>query len=193
MAMKASHLVLAAAIAGVAAAGGGVALSQSNLSFPVGVHPPGTVARHPQPPTGYSARLMHICAGAVLFEGTHSIGTRAGAIAVARDISTSGNRRLNRADAVPKPLGVLPLANRWIAIERRLTEMYANNYLRIWYAIERAHTPAQRAELPSALRALINEPRPLERQASALETTLNVPDCTGGSPPRTDQTGGSQA
>jgi hypothetical protein len=191
--MKASHLVLVAAIAGVAAAGSGFALSQSNHSFPVGMHRPGTVARLPQSPTGYSARLMHICAGAVLFESTHSIGTRAGAIAVARDISTSGNRRLIRADAVPKPPGVLRLAKHWIAIEHRLIEMYANNYLRIWYAIERAHTPAERAKLPSALRALINEPRPLERRASELETTLNVPDCTGGSPPRTDQSGGPPA
>jgi len=58
--------------------------------------------------------------------------------------------------------------------------MYASNYLRIWYEIERARTSTQRARLPAVLRGLIDEPRRLERQAAALEAALNVPDCTGG-------------
>jgi hypothetical protein len=34
--------------------------------------------------------------GAIIFTGTHAIGTRAGAVAVSRDIGTTGNARLRR-------------------------------------------------------------------------------------------------
>jgi hypothetical protein len=144
-------------------------------------------------PAAYSARVTQICSGAKLFEGTHSIGTRAGAIAVAHDIRTSGGKRLSRADAVPKPLRTQRLAERWIRLERRLIDQYANDYLRIWYAIERAQSPEQRARLPAVLRGFIDQPHRLERRAAALAAALDVPDCTGGSTPPTGTTAGPPA
>ena len=185
-----SGIFLASAVAGLAAVCSGVALSQTNDAPLVGILRPGASTSSLQrgqlrSPAAYSVRLTQICSGAMLFDGTHTIGTRAGAIAVARDIRTSGGKRLSRADAVPKPLRTGLLAKRWIRLERRLIELYADDYLRIWYAIERARTREQRAQLPAALRALIDQPHRFERQAAALEAALNVPDCTGGSGPRT--------
>jgi hypothetical protein len=172
------------AAAGLAALGGGIALSRGGDSPLVErVHARAAIASF-QPST-YSVAVTQICAGAVLFERTHSIGTRSGAVAVARDIRTSGERRVNRAAAVPKPPSKRQLAARWIALEHRLIELYASDYLRIWNAIERADTPKKRAQLPGVLQALIDAPQALERRAAALEADLHVPDCTGGSAGRT--------
>jgi hypothetical protein len=131
-------------------------------------------------PAGYSQAVMRICAGALLFNGRHETGTRSGAISVSRDIRASGDRRLRRVDAVPKPARTARLATRWIATERQLVAKYAWAYLQIWYAIERAGTPRQRAELPAVLGALIHAPDELQREAARLEQALDVPDCTGG-------------
>ncbi len=135
-----------------------------------------------QTPAGYSRAVTHICAGALLFDGRHQIGTRAGAIAVSNDIRATGTRRLGRVAAVPRPGGTTALAVHWIAVERRLVETYAATYLQIWDEIERANSPAQRAALPRALRALIARPDNLQHQAGRLELLLRVPDCTGGQP-----------
>jgi hypothetical protein len=124
--------------------------------------------------------VARICAGSVLFAGRHEIGTRAGAIAVARDIRRTGLNRLRRVDRIAKPPATATLDGRWIGLERRLVWVYASTYLRIWYVIERYETPRGRASLPARLRALIDLPRPLERGARRLEERLNVPDCTGG-------------
>lgn len=132
-------------------------------------------------PRTYSQAVARLCAGAVLFSHSHAIGTRDGAIAVSQDIRRTGARRLRRVDAVAKPAPEATLAHNWISVERHLVELYATTYLRIWYAIERAETPRQRAALPVHLRALIDRPRTLEQKAGRFEQRLSVPDCTGGS------------
>jgi hypothetical protein len=143
-------------------------------------------ADQPLTPATYSLHVTEICAGARMFNGVHSIGTRAGAIAVARDIRATGGERLRRVDGIPKPPKTRRLVERWLAFEYRLVEMYASNYLRIWYAIERAYSSGERAKLPALLDALIHEPDTLQRRAARLEQRLNVPDCSGGQSTRTN-------
>jgi hypothetical protein len=126
---------------------------------------------------------MRICVGALLFRGRHRIGTRAGAIAVSKDISATGNRRLREADAIPKPKSLARLAAAWIATERRLVAKFAWAYLRIWYAIERAQTPREKARLPAVLAALVAAPDQLQHHAATLEQRLRVSDCTGANHP----------
>jgi hypothetical protein len=106
----------------------------------------------------------------------------AGAIAVSRDIRATGARRLRRVDAIAKPVSTARLAIAWIGLERRLVKIYASTYLRIWYAIDRANSAAQRAALPGVLHALIHRPDRLQYQAARLARRLRVPDCTGGQP-----------
>jgi len=131
----------------------------------------------------YSSAVGRLCAGSLLFAGSHEIGTRAGAIAVSKDIRRTGLRRLRLVDRIAKPRTTATLDARWIGLERRLVGLYAATYLRIWYVIERYETPGRRASLPARLRALIDLPRPLERRARRLEERLHVPDCTGGISP----------
>jgi hypothetical protein len=140
-----------------------------------------------QTPAGYSRAVTHICAGALLFDGRHQIGTRAGAIAVSNDIRATGTRRLRRVDAIPRPASIATIAAQWIAVERRLVETYAATYLQIWDEIEHANSAAQRAALPHALHALIARPDNLQQRAAKLELRLDVPDCTGGGQPGAPQ------
>jgi len=135
---------------------------------------------------GYSQAVARICAGAVLFAHSHATGTRAGAIAVSRDIRSTGGRRLTRVDALAKPPLRARLAARWLAIERRLVATYAWAYLRIWDEIEQASTPRQQAKLPAVLKRLVHAPDALEAKARRLEQLLRVPDCTGGIQPPQD-------
>ena len=130
--------------------------------------------------TAFSDQVGHICASAVLFEGRHEIGTRAGAVAVSRDIRETGAGRLRRVAAIPEPRSQARLIGRWLKVERRLVAAYARDYLLIWDAIEAAHTPAQRAHLPVRLHALLHDPDALKRQAGVYELRIGVPDCTGG-------------
>jgi hypothetical protein len=130
--------------------------------------------------TGYGRAVGLVCDHALLFTSRHEIGTRAGALAVSRDIRATGKRRLQRVEAIPKPPGRVVLATRWIAVERRLVGTYARTYLRIWLAIENARTPSQRAALPRVLRKLVRVPDLLAGRAGILEAQLRVPDCTGG-------------
>jgi hypothetical protein len=138
----------------------------------------------------YAQTVTGICRGALLFEGRHETGTRAGAIAVSRDIRTTGSDRLSRVDAVPKPPVAAELVVRWIAIERRLVATYAWAYLQIWTEIERATTPREHSRLPGVLQALIHRPDALQARAGALEQALGVPDCTGGHPQQPPPSGG---
>ena len=137
-----------------------------------------------QTPAGYSRAVTQICAGALLFEGSHQIGTRPGAIDVAQDIRATGERRLSRVDAVSKPASTARLAARWIAIEHQLVETYASTYLQIWDAIENADSPGNHANLPALMRRLVSRPDRLQSQAAKLGLKLYVPDCTGGQPNR---------
>jgi len=141
--------------------------------------------------TGYSREVTRICRGALLFEGEHAIGTRAGAIAVSRDIRRTGMRRLRRVAAVAEPSGQAATVRQWLRAERRLVAAFARDYLRIWDEIESAQTPSQRAGLPARLDVLVHQPDSLKRRADAYELRLGVPDCTGGghlAPPPSDQT-----
>jgi hypothetical protein len=140
----------------------------------------GSVRAGTMTPAAYSRAVSRICAGAPLFSHNHEIGTRAGAIAVSRDIRTTGHTRLRRVDAVTKPVKTAWKDKRWIATERKLVDMYATNYLRIWNQIERANTAAQRARLPRVLHHLVHAADALKLRAGRLELTLSVPDCTGG-------------
>jgi hypothetical protein len=121
-----------------------------------------------------------ICAGARMFDGAHEIGTLAGATDVAQDIRLTGRRRLDRVAALPRPETRRARVAAWLAIERRLVQLYAATYLRIWKAIDSAHTLQQRRRLPGVLRALVDRPRPFEARAAVLERELGLGDCTGG-------------
>ncbi len=140
-------------------------------------------ASNAQTPAGYSLAVQEICSGALLFNGSHQIGTRAGAIDVSNDIRATGGHRLQLVDAVAKPAATARVATRWIAVERRLVALYATNYLLIWDAIESASSPQQLAGLPALVRPLLYGPDALQGLAGRLEQSLNVPDCTGGAGP----------
>jgi hypothetical protein len=128
----------------------------------------------------YSLAVTRICAGALLFEHAHLIGTDAGARAAARDIRRSARRRLDRVAAVPVPSELRRPATRWMTLQRRLAESYAANWLRIHYAIDAARTPLQRARLARRLESYLHAPDRLRRASGRLELALDVPDCTGG-------------
>jgi hypothetical protein len=164
-------LIIAVALASVSPA----ARASSDVFAPVPVAPSSAPSA-----AAYSLQVQTICSGARLFDGTHEIGTRAGAIAVARDIRMTGRRRLARVAALPRPASRRARLAAWLALERRLVALYATTYVRIWNAIDSAHTVQQRRGLPRVLRALIDKPRPLEARAAALELELGFGDCTGG-------------
>jgi hypothetical protein len=124
--------------------------------------------------------VTRICAHALLFEGRHQIGTRAGAVSVARDIRASTGRRLRRIRALPVPPPQQRLAIRWLRVERRLAAVYASSYVRIFDAIAAARTPRQRAQMPRILGRLLHAPDALRTTAVSLDQRLHVPDCTGG-------------
>jgi hypothetical protein len=129
----------------------------------------------------YARAVSRVCAGALLFEHAHAIGTDAGARAAARDIRRSAKRRLDRVAAIPRPRRLAHLAARWISLQRRLDESYAVNWLRIHYAIDAAPTPAGRKALPGRLERYLRAPDRLRHASGLLELALAVPDCTGGS------------
>jgi hypothetical protein len=70
----------------------------------------------------WSRAVTGICAHALLFEGRHEIGARAGAVAVARDIRASTARRLRRIRALQIPPPDQRLSGRWLRLERRLAD-----------------------------------------------------------------------
>jgi hypothetical protein len=131
-------------------------------------------------PAAYANAVTKICSGALLFEGQHAIGTRAGALAVAHDIRASTQRRLRRVDALSAPRGLEALVERWITLERRLAHVYAESWVGIYDVIASTHTPAQRNRAPQLLRRLLRAPDRLRLAAARIELTLHIPDCTGG-------------
>jgi hypothetical protein len=158
-----------------AAAVAAIALAESSA-------PPRAAAFDRSPTAAqYAHAVTRICAGARLFDGTHAIGTRDGAVAVSNDIALTGGTRLHRVDALPRPSQAAAIV-RWLSVEHQLVRMYATNYLRIWNAIEHARSPGQRAQLANVLLRLIHQPDGLAHQAVILEHALGVPDCTGGIP-----------
>jgi hypothetical protein len=132
------------------------------------------------PPAAWPEAVSGICAHALLFEGRHEIGTRAGAVAVARDIRASTSRRLGRIRALPLDPPDPGVSTRWLGLERRLAGVYARSYVRIYDVIAAANTPRKRARMPRALRRLLHAPDALRARTADLEHQLQVPDCTGG-------------
>jgi hypothetical protein len=132
------------------------------------------------PPAVYSQAVANICSGALLFEGRHTGGTRAGALAVARDIRASTRRRLERVRAIPAPHGREQVVRRWIALERRLADAFATSWVRIFEVVDAADTPRERAREVPVLERLVHAPDGLRAAAARLEQRLEVPDCTGG-------------
>lgn len=128
----------------------------------------------------YSLAVTRICAGALLFDHAHHMGTRADARSVARDIRGSTARRLARVTALSVPSELEPLSSRWISSQRRLAAVYARAWVQIYDTIDAAHTPAQRDGLAERLHELVHASDPLRLAAGRLELELHVPDCTGG-------------
>ena|SRR5215470_12966122 len=151
----------------------GLALAVAALSAtPAGARSPAAAE--------YSIAVSRICAGALLFDHPHHMGTRSDAVAVARDIRLSTARRLKHVAAVAVPPELQSTSSRWIASQRRLAAMYARIWVRINDAIDGARTPAQKATLPKRLERLVHMPDRLRHAAGRLELALAVPDCTGG-------------
>jgi hypothetical protein len=138
-----------------------------------------TVPRSPSV-AEYSLDVTRICSRALLFDHAHHMGTRADALAVARDIRASTARRLVRVAAVAVPTELRRISGRWISTQRRLAAAFARAWVRIYDAIDAAHTPAQQATLPARLHRLVHVSDPLRLAAGRLELQLHVPDCTGG-------------
>jgi hypothetical protein len=127
----------------------------------------------------YSLAVTSSCAGALLFDHAHHMGTRADALSVARDIRASTARRLAHVTALPVPEAEAGTVARWIVVERRLADMYARTYLRIYDAISAPGTPAQHDRAVRSVRGLLDAPQSLREDAGRLELQLRVPDCTG--------------
>ncbi len=128
----------------------------------------------------YSLAVTRICAGALLFDHAHDMGTRADALSVARDIRASTARRLARVTALSAPPELQYTSSRWISSQRRLASLYARTWVQIYDTIDAARTPAQLATLAARLQELVHAPDPLKLAAGRLELELHVPDCTGG-------------
>ena len=128
----------------------------------------------------YSLAVTQVCAGALLFDHAHHMGTRADAISVARDIRASAARRLASVSALYVPAELRGVSSRWISSQRRLASLYADTWVRIYDAIDAARTPAQRSTLAQRLERLVHLPDSLKTLARRLELELHVPDCTGG-------------
>lgn len=128
----------------------------------------------------YSRAVTRICAGALLFDHTHQMGTRADALSVARDIRASTASRLARVATLPTPPGLTHLISRWTASQRQLAALYARTWVRIYDTIAAARTPSQLASLAQRLERLVHLPDRLRTVAARLDLRLRVPDCTGG-------------
>jgi hypothetical protein len=159
----------------------GTALAVTALVAPtVAASPEGPEAPRAASAAQYSRAVTHICAGALLFDHAHHMGTRADALAIARDIRSSTARRIARVAAVIAPTRLQRVSRRWISSQRRLAAMFARLWVRIYDTIAAARTPAQRAGLAGRLEPLVHAPDRLKLVAGRLELALRVPDCTGG-------------
>jgi len=160
----------------------GTALVTSALAATPGRATPGGSlgATGNSPAAAYSVAVTQICAGALLFDSTHEMGTRSDALAIADDIRASTARRLDRVTTVSAPPELQDISSRWIDSQRKLAALYARTWVRIYDTIDAAHTPPQRAALPKRLEKLVHAPDALKLTARHLELKLHVPDCTGG-------------
>jgi hypothetical protein len=132
------------------------------------------------PASAYSAAVARICAGALLFDGAHEMGTRADALAIARDIKAATAGRLARVTALAVPPGLEAVNSRWISSQRRLASLYAQLWVQIYDTIDGADTPVPQGDLAARIEKLVHTPDTIRAAAGRLELELNVPDCTGG-------------
>jgi hypothetical protein len=137
-------------------------------------------ATESSPAAAYSIAVTQICAGSLLFDNAHKMGTRSDALSIADDIQASTARRLDRVTALSVPPELVQITSRWIDSQRRLASLFATTWVRIYDTIDAAHTRAQRATLAERLEKLIHAPDVLKLAAGRLELGLHVPDCTGG-------------
>lgn len=128
----------------------------------------------------YSRAVAQVCTHALLFEQPHSISTRAGALAVAADIRASTQRRLVVVATVPTPPAQRVAVVRWLALESRLADAYARDYVRIYDLIAAPRAPQHDRRAARRLATLMRPPGWLRHAAEGLERRLGVPDCTGG-------------
>ena len=168
---RAGSLVAALALAGAPAA--------FAADPPHGSHGEETDAPAVVTAATYSSAVGQLCANAVLFEQPHSIATRAGALAVAGDIRASSRRRLALVATVQAAPGQGATVVRWLALEQRLADAYALNYVRIYDLIA---APRAQGETRAARRlaSLMHAPDRLRMAAVRAGRQLRVPDCTGG-------------
>src|SRR5262245_29006477 len=165
------------------------ALAASMLAGTASARSSAAVDATPMTAAAYSRAVTRICAGALLFDHRHEVGTRAGAVSVARDIRASTRRRLALVAAVTPPRRERRQVVRWIVLERRLANEYARDWVRIYDVIDAAHTARQRAREPQELERLVHASDRLRRIVTVLELRLHVPDCTGGVPNSTGSVG----
>jgi hypothetical protein len=137
-------------------------------------------ATESSPAAAYSVAVTQICAGSLLFDNAHKMGTRADALSIADDIRASTARRLDRVTAVSVPPELQHITGRWTDSQRRLAALYARTWVRIYDTIDAANTSGQRATLAERLEKLVHAPDALKLAARHLELELQVPDCTGG-------------
>jgi len=131
------------------------------------------------PAAEYSLAVTRICAGALLFDHAHDMGTRDDALSIALDIRASTARRLALVAALSVPSQLQYTSSRWISTQRRLAAIFARTWVQIYDTIDAAKTPAQLAALPHRLHELVHTPDALRLAAGRLELQLHVPDCTG--------------
>ncbi len=128
----------------------------------------------------YSRHVFQICAGAVLFEGSHALGTRQGTLDAAADISASTRRRLAEIAQLSAPTDEAQTIARWLAVQQQLADTYAQNLVQLYDLIAAVPTSDQQATQASQpIRATLDAPYSLRLAAGRLELKLGVPDCTG--------------
>jgi hypothetical protein len=72
------------------------------------------------------------------------------------------------------------MAVRWQALEQRLADAYALNYVRIYDLIAAPRSPQAEPRVARRLARLMRAPERLRMAAARAERQLQVPDCTGG-------------
>ena len=172
--MRAISIIVGTALVALSFAAAAPAAGPTRISGGAAGAPGGSSAAE------YSLAVTRICAGAVLFEGTHEMGTRSDALEIADAIRASTAKRLALVTALSIPTALQQTSSRWISSQRRLASLYARLWVRIYDTIEAARTPMQRATLGKRVRKLVHAPDRLKSAAGRLELKLHVPDCTGG-------------
>ncbi len=127
----------------------------------------------------YSRDVFRICAGAVLFEGSHALGTRQGTLDAAADIRASTQRRLAEVARVPTPADEARTIARWLAVEQQLADAYAQDLVQLYDLIATVSTSADADRASQSMRAVTDASYPIRLAAGRLELKLGVPDCTG--------------